>query len=79
MTCRELADFIMSYLAGELSPGVRAEFERHLTLCENCTRYLATYRAAVELSRHALADPAADEDGEVPEELVKAILEARRR
>lgn len=79
MTCRELADFIMSYLTGDLAPEVRAEFERHLTLCGNCRSYLATYQAAVELSRRALADPAAGEDGEVPEELVKAILDARRR
>ena len=81
MTCRELADFISDYLTGGLSPDVRAAFERHLTRCPNCVNYLAAYRATVALNRQAFTTPEADAEAaaDVPEDLVKAILAARRR
>jgi anti-sigma factor RsiW len=79
MTCRELADFIMDYLSGELPGDVRASFEEHLSVCPNCVSYLATYKATVELSRIAFDEHAADEALQVPEELVRAIVDARKR
>jgi anti-sigma factor RsiW len=72
VTCRELADFIMDYLSGDLPASTREAFDAHLRVCPNCVRYLATYQAAVQLGQHAF------DDGEgasvVPEELVQAIL-----
>lgn len=79
MTCRELADFLSDYLAGELAPGVQAAFDRHLSLCPACVNYLAAYRATVELNRRAFADADAEAVTEAPEDLVRAILEAQRR
>ena len=78
MTCRELTDFIMDYLTGELPAEVRTAFEQHLAQCAACVSYLASYRSAVELGRRAFED---DAEGfrDVPEELVKAILAARER
>ena len=78
MTCRELADFLMDYLNGDLAADVRGAFDRHLSLCPNCVHYLAGYKATVELGRRAFADDAADASTQVPEELVQAILAARR-
>ena len=77
MTCRELADFLMAYLDDELAPESRATFEYHLSLCSNCVHYLHTYEQVV------LATKDAFEETEhrlppVPEELVQAILAARR-
>jgi anti-sigma factor RsiW len=77
VTCRELADFIMDYLAGELPPEVRAAFEHHLTLCPDCVNYLEAYKATVELSRRAFTED--DTSLEIPEDLVKAILASRRQ
>ncbi|HXW08320.1 MAG TPA: zf-HC2 domain-containing protein [Vicinamibacterales bacterium] len=79
MTCRELADFILDYLAGTLPDETRRIFDHHLTICPNCVRYLATYRSTVELGRRAFEDDdrRAREAG-VPEELIAAILAARR-
>jgi anti-sigma factor RsiW len=74
MTCREIADFLADYLAGRLAPDVHAEFERHLAVCPNCERYLATYRATIELGRRAFVDLDADADTEVPPEFLRAIL-----
>ena len=76
--CREVLDFLSAYLDGELSPEVHAGFERHLQLCPPCVQYLESYRETLRLERDAY-----DLDGpvphEVPEELVRAILEGRRR
>lgn len=78
MTCKEFADFIADYRSAELAPDVRGQFEDHLARCANCRRYLRAYEDTVTLGRHAYADgdplPA-----DVPEELVQAILAARRR
>ena len=78
MTCREVADFLMEYLDGELPPAALAEFERHLECCENCRNYLAHYEAATALGRRAFDDEQAD-PGNVPEDLIQAILAARAR
>jgi anti-sigma factor RsiW len=78
VTCREFADFIMSYVSGELSGDPLATFERHLQRCQNCKRYLAGYQESTALGRAAFDDAAALPD-DVPEDLVKAILAARPR
>lgn len=77
MTCREFAEFLDAYLRGELAPAERAEFERHLVVCEACVNYLASYRETVRLAQLAFTDEALPAD--VPEDLVRAILAARKR
>lgn len=79
MTCRELADFLGDYLAGELPADVSAAFDRHLSLCPNCVHYVASYKSTIELGRRAFADEQADATSAVPEELVQAILAARQK
>ena len=79
MTCRELADFLMDYLDGELPRDVRAAFDRHLSLCPNCVAYVATYRTTIELGRRAFDDDMADAGAAVPPDLVRAILAASKR
>lgn len=78
MTCKEMVDFLMAYLERELPSGERARFEEHLRACPPCEVYLDTYRRTVELGRAVCsqADDPVPED--VPEELVAAILAARR-
>ena len=78
MTCRELIDFLLAYVDGELPPARRAVFDAHLALCAPCQRYLDTYREAIALGRDACG-PHADEPiaDDVPEDLVRAILAAR--
>ena len=79
MTCREFADFMADYLAGELPAAARAEFDHHLELCVNCRKYLTGYEATVKLGRAAFEDQGAALPPDVPEPLVKAILAARAR
>jgi anti-sigma factor RsiW len=79
MTCREVAYFLADYLSNALAADVRAQFEQHLSVCPNCQAYLATYRVTIELGRRAFATPDADAQTEVPDDLVRAILNAVRR
>jgi anti-sigma factor RsiW len=77
ITCTEFEDFVLRYLDGELSARQRSVFELHLRLCRECREYLAAYRRTIEVVREARsADEALPDD--VPEDLIKAILEARK-
>jgi anti-sigma factor RsiW len=79
VTCREFADFIMSYLTGELPAEAVTAFERHLSRCPSCRTYLGEYQATVEAGREAFADENALVPPDIPEDLVRAILASRRR
>lgn len=77
LTCRELADFVMAYLDDELALAERSAFEGHLAECPQCIAYLRSYRATVALGKTFGAADAAAAPA-MPEELVQAILAARR-
>lgn len=79
MSCREFADFIADYLAGELPPESHDQFERHLDVCPNCQKYLMAYQESVKLGKRAFDDEDAGLPDDVPEQLVRAILTARGR
>ena len=78
MTCREFADFIADYLSGELPLDSRSAFEHHLRVCVNCRRYLSGYQETMKLGKRAFGDDDAALPPDVPEELVQAILTARK-
>ncbi len=78
MTCREFADFMSDYLSNELAPAIRSRFEHHLAVCPNCQRYLVSFEETVKLGKRAFEEDEAAVPPDVPEDLVKAILAARR-
>ena len=78
ITCRELIEFLHLYLDGELPPECVVEFERHLSVCDSCVNYLATYRETIALGKAACEDLDSPVGADVPEELVAVILSARR-
>ena len=78
LTCRELIEFLDDYLEDALAGEVRARFDSHLDECPDCVRYLASYRETMRLEAVALA-PAGPPPEDVPEELLRAVLSARRR
>lgn len=79
MTCRELTAFIADFLDGALPAADRESFERHLSRCANCARYVESYRETIALEQRAFDDVDATVPADVPEELVDAILASRRR
>jgi len=78
MKCREVAEFLMEYLDGALGDAERRVFEGHIEDCPACVNYLETYRETVRLGKSVCA-PDAEVPPDVPEELVQAILSARRK
>ena len=62
LTCREMVEFLMAYLDGELPEGQRESFDQHLRDCPPCEVYLDTYRRTVDLGRSVC------EDGEGPDD-----------
>jgi anti-sigma factor RsiW len=77
ITCREFEDFVLQYLDDELPARQRALFEFHLRICRECREYLAAYQRTVEIGRAAFKDANEAVPEDVPEDLIKAILEAR--
>ena len=77
MTCRELIEVLDEYLEGRMAPGPRGVFEAHLAECPYCVDYLESYRETLRRVGRAFDDPDAELPGDVPEELVAAVLAAR--
>lgn len=77
ITCREVLDFIMAYVDGELSADQKHEFERHLGVCPSCLNYMDSYKATIKLGKAAMQKLDESATGSVPEGLVRAIREAR--
>lgn len=78
ITCKEFEDFVLAYLDNELPDKQRSIFEWHLRFCRECRDYLAAYRRTVEIAQVVMSEPNAAIPEDVPEDLVKAILEARK-
>jgi anti-sigma factor RsiW len=74
VTCRELVEFLDDYLSRALPAERRAEFEAHLAACPSCVAYMKSYLASIELGRAALLASEEPVPGDVPEDLVRAIL-----
>ena len=75
--CRDAIEFLAAYLGGELAPETAGAFEVHLAACADCVDYLAGYAQTIRLAREAHEADALP--GEVPEELLRAILASRPR
>jgi anti-sigma factor RsiW len=78
LSCRELVEFLGRYLDGELDAVRRELFERHMEICPDCTAYVDSYEKSMRLGALALG-PRPLTDAPLPEELVRAILAARKR
>jgi anti-sigma factor RsiW len=79
MNCREFVDFLMDYLDGQLPPEQLAVFQRHMDRCPPCVAYLQSYQQSVLMGKAVCTCPEDDVPDRVPEQLVHAILEARRK
>jgi len=79
VTCQELVEFLAAYLETDLGPAEAEEFERHMAMCEDCRNYVETYQKTVALEREAFEDPSATVPSGVPEDLITAILAARKQ
>jgi anti-sigma factor RsiW len=77
MKCRELADFLMDYVNGDLPADSRAQFELHLSKCSNCEAYLVQYKVTIQAGQMACEE--LSEAMVLPEDLIKAVLAAKAK
>jgi predicted anti-sigma-YlaC factor YlaD len=73
MNCRDVIGFLMDYIDGVLAASEKTEFEKHLKVCTSCVAYLRTYEQTIRMEVATRI-----EDVTIPEELVRAILAARK-
>jgi len=78
VTCQEIADFLMDYFSRELPQTQRAIFEEHLGICPECVAYVHSYETTIKASKSACDRVHVRDANEVPEDLVRAILAARK-
>lgn len=78
MNCQELVDFLMDYLDGTLPPQQAASFKEHLNRCPPCVVYLQSYEQCIRIGKECMCEEELIM-AEVPENMVKAILAARKQ
>jgi anti-sigma factor RsiW len=79
VTCQEFVEFLADYLDGALPPAKKEEFDYHLSSCPSCVAFLKNYREAMKAGKAALTPSAEPVVEPIPEELVRAILAARKK
>lgn len=75
LSCREIIDFVMAYLDGELPERERAIFDAHLAICPDCVNYVNSYKTTIALAKQSQPPT---EAAPIPDDLVRAILAARK-
>lgn len=69
MTCRDLAELLLDYVSGELTPDQQEHIAAHLQWCPPCVTYLETYQLTIKLTRQLPCVP-------LPEELMQRLRDA---
>ena len=77
LTCRQVEQFLLDYLEGEVTLWTWCKFRYHLFLCDDCRQYLQDYRNAMALGRRIFANPEDEAASKVPDEILAAILKVR--
>jgi anti-sigma factor RsiW len=71
LDCRDVVEVVTDYLEGELAPGDRRRFARHLAECEGCQVYLEQVRTVIRVAGRPTVDA-------VPPETMAGLLRAFR-
>jgi anti-sigma factor (TIGR02949 family) len=77
LDCKQVVEFLVDYLEGDMSNDLRAQFDAHLKSCTACVEYLDSYEKTVALAKRSFDAPEEVVE-EMPDELVEAILSTRR-
>jgi anti-sigma factor RsiW len=75
MTCRDLAELLIDYVAGELPAEQAEDIRRHLDDCTPCVYYVETYQLTIRLTRRL---PAAEPPPALLERLKAAARQGER-
>jgi len=72
MTCQELAELLIDYVAGELPAEQVDQIRLHIALCSDCVCYIETYEMTIKMTRRL---PAAAPPPELLDRLRAAMAE----
>ena len=76
LTCRDFIEFLSDYIDGDLSQQQKSKLDEHLDNCPHCKSYLDSYNKTIQLASSAARTNQIPD--EVPDELIEAILAARK-
>jgi hypothetical protein len=51
ITCRELAELLIDFVAGELGQDLCEHIQHHLRACPPCVTFIETYQITIRLTR----------------------------
>ena len=77
LSCREFEDFVLDYFDNTLSERQQKQFKLHLRLCRECRQYIEAYHRSIEASQAVFQSPDEPLPKDVPEDLIKTILNLR--
>ena len=77
-TCKDVHEFLMRYVEGELSDDERKVFEDHLSICPSCIDYMDSYKTCVDLGKSYKECCDEEAPKEMPSFLMDAILKAKK-
>ena len=72
------ASAVSALMDDELPRAQRRAFEWHIRLCRECREYLQAYRTSLEVGKSLLPGPDDPLPDDVPQELIDAVLTARK-
>ncbi len=78
ISCREFEAFLIDYFDDSLPKRQRLVFEMHLKLCRECREYLIAFKRSIDVSKRVFTDLDEQVPDDVPEDLVRAIIDARK-
>ena len=78
VSCREFEAFLIDYFEDSLPKRQRLVFDMHLKLCRECREYLIAFKRSIDVSKRVFADLDEPTPAEIPEDLVRAIIDARK-
>lgn len=78
MTCRELADLLLDFLAGDLPPAFCAQIQEHLHYCPACEAFVHSYKITITLTRQLPLQPLPSQLAQRLHKLLQQIQDEQR-
>ena len=78
INCREFEAFLIDYFEDSLPKRQRLDLEMHMKLCRESREYLIAFKRSIDVSKRVFADLDEPTPVDVPEDLVRAIIDARK-
>ena len=79
LTCRQVEEFLMDYLENRLGFWTTLQFRAHIFMCPNCSKYIQEYKNTIALEKKIFQNPDEEAIGNVPDDILQAIMNVKRQ